>query len=371
MDLFVASPDWGWWIIAYFYLGGIAAGAYFFATLIDLLGHESDREVARIGYWIAFPLVSLCGLILIADLYRPERFWHMLFKSEVVHEALAEGWPGSGQGWRTISHAFLFKYWSPMSAGAWGLALFGFCASLSFLGSLRPNGRLAWLFRFGLLGKILEVVGCLTGFFIASYTGALLTATNQPFWSDSDWIAPLFLASSASTGIAAMIFIARLRKIPIEELWHLERADLWAICLELVVFAIFLASLGALLGPLWHTVHGKLLVVGVLLIGLLLPLALHLGSFRPSRTITAAALVLLGGLVLRYAVITAPPEMLEHAQEILAQLPEQPIGTPGRPWLPGFSPEDGRQPGGGPGADPGNRRPGMEPRSKVFDDRIQ
>ena len=34
MNLFVADPHWGWWIILYFYLGGIAAGAYFTATLI-------------------------------------------------------------------------------------------------------------------------------------------------------------------------------------------------------------------------------------------------------------------------------------------------------------------------------------------------
>src|SRR5262249_8307341 len=28
MNLFVEDPEWGWWIILYFYLGGIAAGAY-------------------------------------------------------------------------------------------------------------------------------------------------------------------------------------------------------------------------------------------------------------------------------------------------------------------------------------------------------
>ena len=32
----------------------------------------------------------LCGLFLIVDLHRPERFWHMLFNSEVVQAAFAE-----------------------------------------------------------------------------------------------------------------------------------------------------------------------------------------------------------------------------------------------------------------------------------------
>ena len=40
MNPFVADPQWGWWIVLYFYLGGIAAGAYFLATLIELFGRE-------------------------------------------------------------------------------------------------------------------------------------------------------------------------------------------------------------------------------------------------------------------------------------------------------------------------------------------
>src|SRR5438094_2889487 len=83
MNLFVADPHWGWWIILYFFLGGIAAGAYFMATLIDLVGQDRDRELARLGYGVAFPLISLCGLFLIVDLDQPLRFWHMLFKSEI------------------------------------------------------------------------------------------------------------------------------------------------------------------------------------------------------------------------------------------------------------------------------------------------
>ena len=47
--------------------------------------------------------------------------------------------------------------------------------------------------------NVLQALGCVAGFFVASYTGALLSATNQPMWSDTVWLAPLFLASAAST----------------------------------------------------------------------------------------------------------------------------------------------------------------------------
>jgi formate-dependent nitrite reductase membrane component NrfD len=370
MDLFVADPDWGWWIILYFYLGGIAAGAYFTATLIDLVGREADRELARMGYWIAFPLISLCGLFLTVDLDRPERFWHMLFKSEVVEEALAQDWPWAGHAWHTMLGAFLLKPWSPMSIGAWALLLFGACSFLSFLGSLWPGGRLARWLRHGVAARGGQVVGCAVGILVASYTGALLTATNQPLWSDSTWIAPLFLTSAASTGIATMLLLAHWRRSASPDaLGRLERADLWVLGLELLAFAAFLASLGSLLVPALRTGHGILLVAGTLILGLLIPGVLHLNLKRP---VAGSICALVGGLILRYALLTTPPELL-------VQKPHGPTGYAGveagipaaasRPQLvPGFSPEDGRQPGSGPGADPGNKAPDFRPRSKVFDD---
>src|SRR5262249_17985417 len=153
------------------FLGGIAAGAYFTATLIDLVGSEQDHEVARVGYWLAFPLISLCGLFLIIDLHRPERFWHMLLKSEVVEEAFRSGWPFSLVGWSLLFQSPLLKACSPMSVGSWALSLFGLCSFLSFLGSLWPGSWLARVLRRGVFGTCLGVVGSLVGFFVAAYTG--------------------------------------------------------------------------------------------------------------------------------------------------------------------------------------------------------
>jgi formate-dependent nitrite reductase membrane component NrfD len=348
MNLFVQDPDWGWWIIAYFYLGGIAAGAFFTATLIDLFGGKENRELARTGYWIAFPLVILCGLFLTVDLSQPTRFWHMLFKSEVVDQALAEGWPFSGAGWSLMLEAPLLKYWSPMSVGSWALALFGLCSFLLLLGTLWPEGRLAWLFRRSLLAKLLQLVGCVVGFFVASYTGALLTATNQPFWSDTTWIAPLFLASAASTGTAVLILLNRFRGGASPEALHnLDRADLWAIGLEAGVFLAFLASVQGFLWPILNTWQGLLMIIGTPLLGLLAPLMVHLrfGGARRGSTVAAAVFALIGGFLLRYGVVTTPPALLAGA----------PKGSPIQHLVSRFSPEADRIPGKSRGADPLNR----------------
>jgi formate-dependent nitrite reductase membrane component NrfD len=351
MNYFVADPEWGWWIIGYFFLGGIAAGAYFMATMIDLIGAPEDRPLARIGYMIAFPLIIICGIFLTLDLHRPERFWHMLFRSEVVHEALGQGWPTTGQGWRTITDAPLLKYWSPMSAGSWAISLFGLCSALSLLGSLWPDGKLERIFRLSWFGRLIAVIGCCTGFFVAAYTGALLTATNQPLWSETVWIAPLFLTSAASTGIATILLLAHWRKVGGESLVRLEHADLWALGLELVFFVLFLASIGSLLVPVLKSPHGLALVVGTLLLGLLAPLAIHLrlGVFGQWGFGAAAVLALLGGFMLRYGILTTPPALLQNHPPMAAS----------------FGPEDGRARAGGAGADAGNHPGEVKPPSKI------
>jgi formate-dependent nitrite reductase membrane component NrfD len=370
MNVFVVDPEWGGWIIAYFFLGGIAAGAYFTASLIDLVAGDRALPVTRIGYTLALPLIAICGLLLTVDLGRPERFWHMLFKSEVVRHGLAAGWPVTGEGWRLMQGAPIYKPWSPMSIGSWFLSLFGLCSSLSLIGVWWPDSRWTrWLHR-GPFALTLRLLGGVAGFFIAAYTGTLLSATNQPLWSDTIWISPLFLASAASTGIALMLLISYLTgAVTVELREHLERADLWAVSIELLVFIGFVASLAPWLGVIWETAHGKLLLAGTLLAGVLLPLllqGLHLRVRRPALVPIAALCALLGGFFLRYGLLHMPPELLARGQEVLARERSSPVATPLPPgdWV-RVSPEDGRPPGGGPGADPMNRPAELMPRSKI------
>lgn len=295
MNPFVADPGWGWWIIFYFFLGGLAAGCYFLATLIEFFGQEEDRPLARVGYRLAFPLIAVCGILLIVDLEKPERFWHMVLQSEVVDQGLTENWPLGG--WGTIAQA---------------LGIFGLCSFVSLLGTLWPNGRLAHLLQTLWLGTPFKVLGCVVGFFIASYTGALLTATNQPLWSGTDWIGPLFLTSAASTSISLLLLLGR--RVGEASRVRLERADLWALGLELFIFLIFLASLGGVLPLALATWEGCVLVFGTLVVGLLIPLWLHLGFQSPSseRVMVAGLSALAGGFLLRFGMVRVAPALLQH-----------------------------------------------------------
>ncbi len=295
----VADPEWHGLIVWYFFLGGIAAGAYVMAALADLFGDHEDRPGVRVAYYLAFPLVNVCGLLLILDLGRPERFWHMMIQSNT-------GWP-------------MFKWWSPMSVGSMGLSAFGLFSFASFVGVLAEDGwfglkrfsPLAARLRTGLTGRLFALGGSLSAFFLGSYTGVLLTASNQPVWSNTTWIGALFLASAASTGIAAMVLLDRGLKLKIKDsvIEHLEQLDSWAIVLELIMLTIMASSLGRMSRFAFGTWPGMLIPAFVVPVGLIFPLVIKRWSDTRSA-VTASVFVLIGGFVLRAAMVGMPQSVL-------------------------------------------------------------
>jgi protein NrfD len=284
---FTEPPHWRWLIVLYFFIGGLAGGCYFLAALIDLAGRRTDRPLARLGYRIAFPAVVVCGILLIADLGRPERFWHMLLQS---------------QTWRPM-----LKSYSPMSIGAWGLLVFGGFAFLSFLGTLGDDDRRPRYALFRpprLLGYLISVLGGLAAFFLVSYTGVLLAVTNRPIWSDTTLLGAVFLVSSASTSIALLILLGSRRVFAVGSLRALARFDAIVLVLELIALAALVISLGSV-ARVWLDAWGALLVLGVVGLGIVVPLLLHARTRTPlSLTARASAvLVLVGGFLLRVVIV--------------------------------------------------------------------
>lgn len=285
---FTAAPHWRWLVILYFFVGGIAGGSYMLAVLADFFGDPGDRRLARLGYGIAFVAVVVSGLILTVDLGRPLRFWHMLLQSQT-------GWP-------------MFKAWSPMSVGSWALLLFGAVAFLSFLAALAEAGRLPWrgLGRLrppGVVGGLVALVGGLLGFFVAGYTGVLLSVTNRPIWADTWLLGLTFLVSAASISAALLVLVAYARGWMSIGVYALKRFDAWVLLLELFVLVALVASLGAV-ARVWLSAWGVFLLA-VVIVGFVAPLALHWRR-RPGGRLTATAaavLVLVGGFLLRVVLV--------------------------------------------------------------------
>ena len=295
-------PHWGWWVILYFFFGGLAAGSYFIATILDLLGDPRDDDAVRLGYKLAFPLVVLCGLLLVVDLGKPLRFWHMLIQSERFPLPM-------------------FKHWSPMSVGSWVLSAFALFAFVSFVGVLVQEGRLRWRplvaadewarGRPRPFVVVWGVLGAFFGFFLAGYTGVLVTGTSLPFWHNARLMGALFLASAASTSYALFILILLRhgRSHADTTVAKLARADRMAIVLELLILATMLILLGGVARPMIAGGFGVVFWLGVVLLGLLAPLALHTfykGGTAERRAMLSAAFVLVGGFLLRFVVVMSP-----------------------------------------------------------------
>jgi len=301
---FVRDPEWTWYILFYFFLAGLSGGSYAIATLLRLSNH-ADEPAARIGYYLAFPTMLGCPILLTLDLGQPLRFWHMLVNTTPDDMGLN------------------FKYWSPMSVGAWALVAFSVFVTVSFFEVLVRDRKIRLsitdrLVRVldGVLGKLWNIVGAILGLFIAGYTGVLLAVSNQPVWSDTWALGGLFLASGLSGSAALLAWLAHHRRDAQYSAAGLARSERLFQVLELALIAVFVVTLiplGAVdqaFGFPW------VLLWAVALIGLAAGLrgpGVGRPSVSPDGTIAVRAaravaapsvgLVLLGVLALRAAVI--------------------------------------------------------------------
>jgi len=276
----VRAPEWEMYIVWYFFLGGIAGGSYFTAAIADNFGGRRDREIAKVGYFIALPLVMICGALLVLDLGTPSRFLNMLR---------------------------ILKFWNPMSIGAWAVGAFGafsfICALLSLSDS---EGLLA-------LRRNVAKAGSWFGFFLAAYTGVLLSNTAQPIWRDARLMGALFLASGASTGLASIAVVSYFRGANLGESWSkLKKADSFAMVVELILLFALVLMLGSSADPI---IKGRFALPfwgGLVALGLVVPLSLSFVKAGDGKERTAggtlaiaSVLILIGGFLLRYVILMA------------------------------------------------------------------
>ena len=184
----IKAPPWGDEIAAYLFLGGLAGGSSLLSAGAQLSGKPTLQRNARLT---ALGGLGLGTAALIHDLGRPERFLHML---------------------RT------FKVTSPMSVGTWILSAFGVGAGLTAAVELDRLSR-----RRLPLGPVRRMLATLEGPAeaqtallaapLASYTGALLSATAVPTWHGArDHLPFVFVSSAALAASGAALVTTPVRE---------------------------------------------------------------------------------------------------------------------------------------------------------------
>lgn len=284
----IKKPHWKWEIVLYFFLGGVASGAYTIATFAEVYGDGRYRNLIRAGRYIALPCLMISPLLLIKDLGKPSRFFNMLR---------------------------IFKIKSPMSMGTWGLVAFSGFATLSAATELAAQGvgrgtlpaRVILLLPTNWIGRI----GTFFALFVGGYTGVLLSATAVPLWSRNKYLlGPTFISSAVSTGAAALSAALTLTGHDDHDTMSaLEEVESAALISEISLLAAQGVHAGRLAQPLLTGKYSTLFVPGVLL-GMIVPLLAQLNGLRRGRRtrlgrLITSLLVLAGGLMLRYTLIYA------------------------------------------------------------------
>ena len=271
---------WGWQIAVYLFLGGLAAGVMVLAGVAN----ARQSRAARLLIFIAPIALSLGMLALFLDL---ENKFHV-FRFYTA-----------------------FRITSPMSWGSWILLLIYPTTILYGIAQFDRSGQLGDVAAFARKHElILRRLNVALGIALGAYTGILLgTLTARAAWS-SLFLAPLFLASGISAGAA----MAMLLPVSETDRNSFRRWDLIAIAAEVVVLGFFFLDLisaggargraGAslFLGGPYTAVFWSLVVIA----GLALPMFLEaFEARRRIHVVLAPALVLIGGLSLRWILVLA------------------------------------------------------------------
>ena len=299
--------NWGLPVAVYLFIGGMAAAAYYIGVIADIAGKGRYRDIARLGSYSVFIPICIGLIMLLLDLGRPLRFWHLIFQTGPLHNGL------------------VFKAGSAMSLGVWLLGAFviicGVLYPLMWLAE-EKTGRSLPLVS-GLAGKEklrrnIGLLGMPFAVLVAAYTGVLLAATSVPVWADTPLLPALFVLSATSTGIAAIILLMGLTGSHDHGiLARLEKGDSFIIKIELLVviliflILLFLPDTSGLVRNVMFGSYAVFFWLGVIVVGLLLPLSIQRYSLRmysantKGLAVMSAILVLFGGFFLRYVILLA------------------------------------------------------------------
>ncbi len=276
---------WGAYIAIYLFLGGVAAGCFTSAALLDLYGKDKYREPVKWGAYWSWVLMAVGIALLVIDLGRPERAFN-----PILHPNLL----------------------SPMGGGSLIINVFMILALIYWLIYTRIPRMI--------LGRDLTVLrlpviylGCIFAFMTGAYTGILLSYGSPPMWATSS-LGILFLASALATGYALFLLIwAIVDRKSFEELHpSLGRIEAILGTLELLALLQYTSVIPlkykvALLGM--RNPYSAVFMSVFVLLGILIgEIGLPLFMTKPRKGLLAllclsVALVLIGGFVLRYVVI--------------------------------------------------------------------
>lgn len=276
-------PDWGWSVIGYLFVGGIGAGAFVASSLAALRGRKDDRQIAKLGYAVSTIAMGISAPLLISHLGRPARFHHMLR---------------------------VFKPRSPMNAGVWGMTSLSTAAFGAAVVNLANAGSVP--------RALAALVGLPPALFVGTYTGVLLGHSSIPLWAKSPLLPAVFACSSLATGAAGVALLAELFGVgSTQARKRLANAERIGSLAEAIALAAWLSDVGEYAKPLREPPLKDIFEKVVQGAGIAAPIALPSTKKSSIWDVLKPALVLAGGLALRYVLIEGGRKSSQDADAYL------------------------------------------------------
>lgn len=177
--------SWGLYIANFTFGVGLAAGAVMMVIPAYLYDDHDMHDVVIIGELLAVSAIIVCLLFVVADLGRPDRFWH------IIPGVGRFNWPISMLTWDVIVlNVYLLL----------NLHICGYLAYMRYLGQ-RPSKKWYVPFVFVSIGWAISI-HVVTAFLYSGLGG-------RPFWS-SALLAPRFIVTAFVSGPAFVIVLLQI-----------------------------------------------------------------------------------------------------------------------------------------------------------------
>ncbi len=286
------QTTWGWLLIWDFFLAGTGAGAYLSGIMVEYLG-DKNGVAAKIGVFLSAPLVIAGIIFLMLDLGHPERFMYVF---------------NSGTSLITFGSMFITAF---------------LIVSVIHIG--------LWIWPFKLLEKatavrrVLGLVGAVLALGVMIYPGVAMSLTSVPLWMSAG-LPLLFIGVATLCGVAANLLVLTVyharstgdaNEKAVGSMRMLAVPALMLGVFVLVVLFFLTVATGNIgpvglqstmlltSGPFAALFWGGLIVVGLIVPIVLLGMGVRGSGRLPVFVAVSSILLLMGGLVLRYLVVSA------------------------------------------------------------------
>lgn len=188
--------SWGLYIANFTFGVGLAAGGVMMVIPAYLYRNRSMHDVVIVGELLAVAAILICLMFVVADLGRPDRFWHLI--------------PGPGR----FNFPVSMLTWDVLVLNGYLLLNLHICGYLLYQRFLGNRPRARWYVPFVMISIVWAVsIHTVTAFLYSGLGG-------RPFWN-SGLLAPRFLTSAFVSGpafiILTLIVIRRLTQMKVGE----------------------------------------------------------------------------------------------------------------------------------------------------------